>query len=122
MKFTDLELVEQLGSGIPRILESYGKACFNFSENFLRMVFPASVEVTMQVTMQVEQLLRVMTGEHTRQELQEKLNLVNRDYFRRSYLQPALDQGLIALTIPDKPNSSKQQYVLTEKGKQKKEQ
>lgn len=37
--FKDLELVEQLGSGIPRILDHYGKESFNFSENFLRMTF-----------------------------------------------------------------------------------
>jgi len=43
--FKDLELVEQLGSGIPRILESYGKECFHFSDNFLRMVFPSAESV-----------------------------------------------------------------------------
>ena len=32
-------LVEQLGSGIPRILEVYPKESFKFSENFLRVVF-----------------------------------------------------------------------------------
>lgn len=37
--FKDLELVEQLGSGIPRILEHYGKESFSFSDNFLRMTF-----------------------------------------------------------------------------------
>ena len=51
--YKDLELVEHLGSGIPRILEHYGKACFQFTENFLRMVFPASEQVTPQVTPQV---------------------------------------------------------------------
>lgn len=39
--YKDLELVEQLGSGIPRILEHYGKDSFSFSENFLRMTFIA---------------------------------------------------------------------------------
>ena len=39
--FKDLELVEQLGSGIPRILEHYGKESFSFSDNFLRMTFMA---------------------------------------------------------------------------------
>ncbi|MCI5057858.1 MAG: putative DNA binding domain-containing protein [Flavobacteriales bacterium] len=39
--FKDLELVEQLGSGIPRILEHYGKESFSFSDNFLRMTFVA---------------------------------------------------------------------------------
>jgi len=38
--FKDLGMVEQLGSGVPRILESYGKDCFTFSDNFLRMSFP----------------------------------------------------------------------------------
>jgi len=27
-------------SGVPRILESYGKDCFTFSDHFLRMSFP----------------------------------------------------------------------------------
>ena len=39
--FKDLELVAQLGSGIPRILEHYGKESFGFSDNFLRMTFTA---------------------------------------------------------------------------------
>ena len=39
--FKDLELVEQLGSGTPRILEHYEKESFNFSDNFLRMTFTA---------------------------------------------------------------------------------
>ena len=39
--FKDLELVEQLGSGIPRILEHYGKESFSFPDNFLRMTFIA---------------------------------------------------------------------------------
>lgn len=42
--FRDMELVEQLGSGIPRILQSYGKACFHFSDNYIRMSFPAILE------------------------------------------------------------------------------
>jgi predicted HTH transcriptional regulator len=46
--YKDLELVEQLGSGIPRILEHYEKECFHFSENFLRMVFPSVEEVSLE--------------------------------------------------------------------------
>jgi ATP-dependent DNA helicase RecG len=118
--YKDLGMVEQLGSGVPRILEAYRKDCFKFSENFLRMIFPAteklSPQVTMQVTMQVEELIKIFTGEHTRQFLQDKLNLANRDNFRINYLQPALDEKLIELTIPEKPNRSKQKYRLTEKG------
>ena len=46
--YKDLDLVEQLGSGIPRILAHYTKACFNFSEHFLRMVFPIAVGGTIK--------------------------------------------------------------------------
>ena len=81
---------------------------------FTRMTFPVSEEATPQV----KNLLKVVTGEHNRQELQELHNLSDRKYFRENYLQPALDVGLIEMTIPDKPKSSKQKYRLTEKGKQ----
>ena len=37
--FKDLEMVEQLGSGVPRILRVYGKESFTFMQNFIRMVF-----------------------------------------------------------------------------------
>jgi len=37
--FKDIDMVEQLGSGIPRILRAYGKDSFKFMENFTRMIF-----------------------------------------------------------------------------------
>ncbi len=44
--FRDLDLVEHLGSGVPRILRSYGRECFRFTENFLRMTIPVTPQVT----------------------------------------------------------------------------
>ena len=38
--FRDLELVEQMGTGIIRILESYDKSSFEFFPNFIRVSFP----------------------------------------------------------------------------------
>lgn len=38
--YNDLGMVEQLGSGVPRILKVYSKDCFEFSDNFIRMIFP----------------------------------------------------------------------------------
>lgn len=111
--FRDLDLVEHLGSGVPRILNSYGKECFKFTENFLRMIFP--------VTEQVKELVRIMSKEMDRQEIQEKLGLSHRENFRSNYLKPALEQGFIEMTIPDKPNSSLQKYRLTILGKQLKD-
>jgi|SRR5690554_2498954 len=47
--FKDMELVEQLGSGIPRVLRTYGRECFRFSDNYIRMSFPTE-QVTDNVT------------------------------------------------------------------------
>ena len=43
--YRDLDIVESLGSGIPRILRSYGEDCFHFTDNFIRITFPASVRI-----------------------------------------------------------------------------
>jgi hypothetical protein len=87
-------------------------------------VHPAALEVgefadavTGQVTGQVQRLLAVCNGALSRAELQEKLGLRHRDNFIEAYLQPALNAGLLEMTIPDKPRSSKQKYRLTEKGR-----
>ena len=42
--YRDLELVEQLGSGVPRILQVYNRSCFKFFSNFIRMTFPKNQE------------------------------------------------------------------------------
>ncbi|MEI8242987.1 MAG: hypothetical protein WCI17_06940 [bacterium] len=39
------------------------------------------------------------------------------EHFRIAYVIPALETGLIAMTIPDKPRSSRQKYRLTDKGR-----
>ena len=76
---------------------------------------------TDQVTDQVKNLLSVMDKEHSTSELMELLNLSHRGYFRINILQKAIENGLVELTIPDKPTSSKQKYRLTRKGKKIKE-
>ena len=63
-----------------------------------------------------DRLLRVMSGEMTRQRLQEALGLKHENHFREAYLIPALRSGLIEMTIPDQPRSSKQRYRLTAAG------
>jgi hypothetical protein len=46
-----------------------------------------------------------------------RLGLKHRPTFRENYLRPALAQGLIEPTIPEKPNSRLQKYRLTAKGR-----
>lgn len=46
-------------------------------------------------------------------EIMKKLGLSHRPTFRKNYLKPALEQGVIEMTIPDKPNSPRQKYRRT---------
>jgi len=62
--FKDLGMVEQLGSGVPRILESYGRECFTFSDHFLRMSFPVHESMIPQVTPQVTPLHSPLVDRH----------------------------------------------------------
>lgn len=93
-----------------------------FIEFILTMVREAMVsvlapQVEPQVTPQVARLLAILSSEMSRDEIQNALNLRDRKSFRVRYLAPALAEGLIEMTIPDKPNSRLQKYRLTAKGK-----
>ena len=83
-----------------------------------------STEVTAPVTPEVTpevRLLRVMVSASvpswTRRALQEALGLSDDEHFRKTFLLPALAEGLIEMTIPDKPTSRLQQYRLTSTGR-----
>ena len=68
-------------------------------------------QVTVQVTEQVERLLDAIGDDIvSSKELMERLGIKHRPNFRDKYLLPAMKLGLIEMTIPDKPNSSKQKY------------
>jgi predicted HTH transcriptional regulator len=62
------------------------------------------------------QLLSVIKGEMTRQEIQSSLDLADRVNLRSAYLQPAIEQGLVAIKFPKKPTHPEQRYYLTKKG------
>ena len=75
------------------------------------------MEVTPEVTPEVKGLLAAMTGDHPRRELQELLGLKDAEHFCKAYLLPAIDAGLVEMTLPDKPKSRLQRYRLTENGR-----
>ena len=58
-----------------------------------------------------------MEGDNSRQELQDMLGLKNAEHFRKAYLLPVIETGVVEMTIPDKPKSRLQKYRLTEKGR-----
>ena len=59
-------------------------------------------------------ILQFCTTPQKRADILEHINLKNE---RKSYIRhilPLIDNGWITMTIPDKPRSTKQRYVLTE--------
>ena len=60
---------------------------------------------------QITELMKVIESyPQSAIELMQKLNLKSRVGFRKNYLQPALDAGLIGMTEPNKPTSKNQKY------------
>lgn len=69
-----------------------------------------------QVSDQVKQLMKALgTEELSALELMHRLQISHRPTFRKNYLNPALEQGYIERTIPDKPNSRNQKYRSVKK-------
>lgn len=61
----------------------------------------------------IRKLLDVMEYDipYASKALMEKMGLKSKEGFRRNYLRPAMEMGLIRMTIPEKPNSRNQRYV-----------
>lgn len=76
----------------------------------------ATDQVGDQVSDQVKALLKCLAKQPlTALACMKKLGLSHRPTFRKNYLQPAMEAGLIERTLPDKPNSSLQQYRLRQR-------
>lgn len=74
-------------------------------------------QVSDQVNDQVKRVLQVLrNGELSALDLMKALELSHRPTFRNNYLHPAMKNGFIEMTIPDKPNSRTQKYRITSKG------
>jgi len=43
-------------------------------------------------------------------ELLNLLNIKSKETLRATYLNPAIENGLVKMTLPDKPNSKNQKY------------
>ena len=131
----ELDLTEGRSTGVPKILKTMaanGSLAPRFETDDDRIAYvirlpshpfaqaqeESEVKATGEVTGEVERLILILHGEMTRQQIQDLLTLKHENYFRSAYLLPALASGLIEMTQPDKPRSSKQRYRLTAAGKQ----
>ncbi|MFA5631943.1 MAG: ATP-binding protein [Porticoccaceae bacterium] len=115
----ELEMTEGRSTGIPKILKEMTAngspaPLFETSDDRLPRHPLALVPTD---TAQVGTLLARVEGEMTRQAIQDALGLTHREHFRKVYLVPALELGVIEMTQPDKPNSRSQRYRLTASGR-----
>lgn len=119
-----LDLTEGRPTGIPtvlRVMQANGSPQPRFESDDERSSFlirlPVHEGFAPEVTPEVGRLLQVLQGEMGRTELMEALDLKDEKHFREHYQQTAIGQGLIEMTIPDKPHSRLQKYRLTSKGR-----
>lgn len=142
--FRELELIEEWGSGYKRIKEAcakggYPEPVWEELGTVLRVTFFPHPETVSQLgsdlgtqlapswnpvdlteknlTKEEMQLLLFCTEPKQINEIMQKLNWSDRTKFRRKFLRPLLERNMIEMTIPEKPNSSKQSYVITLTGK-----
>ena len=91
-----------------------------FIEFMLEMINQILDEVITQVNQAnaetseyVKRLLECMEYDvpYTSNAIMEHLGLKSKETLRKNYLNPAIELGLIRMTLPDKPNSKNQRYV-----------
>lgn len=125
----ELDLTEGRSTGVPkmlRVMRQNGSPVPVFETDDDRSYFLIRLPVhvgfqpdaasTPEVTPEVRLCLAIR-GQMSRAELQALMQLKDAEHFRKAFLLPALEAGYIAMTIPDKPSSSKQRYYLTDAGK-----
>ena len=66
---------------------------------------------------QVKKILLLCLNPSSIKDVMKDFKWSNRTKFRNKFITPLLEQSLLQMTIPDKPNSPNQKYVITEKGK-----
>lgn len=134
----ELDLAEGRSTGIPKILrvmEENGSPSPEFDTDEDRTSFlirlpvhPSALltlagEGTPQVGTKLAlsrhqfDILRKCRVESSLLDLMAGTGRSDRTKFRNQVLGPLMKDGLVEMTIPDKPRSSKQEYVLTEKGR-----
>lgn len=89
-----------------------------FIEFMLDVILKAITDIVNDTTehynhlsVQINKLMQVLEiYPQSAQMLMDKLGLKSRVGFRKNYLNPAIEAGLVGMTIPDKPTSKSQMY------------
>lgn len=91
-----------------------------FIEFMLEMISQILDEVIVQINRlnyetseYVKRMLDVMEYDvpYTSNAIMEALGLKSKETLRKNYINPAMELGVVRMTLPDKPNSRNQRYV-----------
>ena len=105
--YKDLKFVEQLGSGIHRILKVYDKSIFKMSDNFVEISFPfendydneSTLKTTVKTTVKIIELIK-KNKKITRQELAD---IIGKSIDGIDYnIKKLKEEGFIERIGPDK--------------------
>ena len=79
----------------------------------LELVIAGAQKESRNISDQVNKLLEFMEPDipYTANELMLRLGIKSKETLRATYLNPAIENGLVKMTIPNKPNSKNQKYV-----------
>lgn len=115
-----LGITENRYSGIPTIrreMEAYHLRAPEFVEErgnfvvrFYKEVQESKHPAKEQQTEEIRNLVLFCKTPRTRKEICEYLGLSSMSYAIQTHIMPLVEQGIIRLSIPDKPKSSKQLY------------
>ena len=61
-------------------------------------------------------LLEFCKVERSVKDMMHFIKLKHRETFLNNYLRPLMEKSLVMMTIPNKPKSPKQKYLITPKG------
>lgn len=127
--FKDVDLIENIGSGVLRILDAYDKSCFKFMDHFLRVSFkykenPFEYDDTAKtkssklgskksskLSVSEQQILELCKTEKSLKEITEYFGYKDVYKFKNNYINKLLEKNKLKMTIPDKPKSRNQKYV-----------
>lgn len=78
----------------------------------LEEIMNVSQEMIISSNIYIKKLLDVMEYDvpMSANEIMDKLGIKSKETLRGNYLEPAINEGLVKLTIPDKPTSKNQMY------------
>lgn len=130
--FKDVDLIENIGSGVLRILDAYDKSCFKFMVHFLRVSFKykenpfeydektdkkttkktdKKTTKKIKVKPQEKDVLNFCKDAKTLKEITTYFGFKDISTFKKNYINPLLEKGTLQLTIPEQPKNRNQKYI-----------